>query len=77
MANCRIISSICLAIGRYVGCFRHIMTKGPLSLSNSTLSVLKTLSAMIKAARLEHEPGYAVLPVKDKNRMTAAGYGKN
>ena len=37
------------------------MPKEPLPLSSSTLSVLKTLGAMIKAARLEHGMSQAEL----------------
>ena len=39
----------------------HIMKKEPLPLSSSTLSVLKTLGAMIKAARLERGMSQAEL----------------
>lgn len=40
---------------------KHIMTKEPLPLSSSTLSVLNTLGAMIKAARLERGMSQAEL----------------
>ena len=40
---------------------KHIMTNKPLPLSSSTLSVLKTLGAMIKAARLERGMSQAQL----------------
>jgi len=40
---------------------KHIMTKQPLPLSSSTLSVLNTLGTMIKAARLERGMSQAEL----------------
>ena len=40
---------------------KHVMTKEPLPLSSSTLSVLNTLGAMIKAARLERGMSQAEL----------------
>ena len=40
---------------------KHFMTKEPLPLSSSTLSVLNTLGAMIKAARLERGMSQAEL----------------
>ncbi len=52
-----ILYNICI----YVDFKKHIMTKQPLSLSSSTLNVLKTLGAMIKAARLEHGMSQAEL----------------
>ena len=52
-----ILHNICI----YVDLNAHIMTKQPIPLSSSTLSVLKTLGAMIKAARLERSMSQAEL----------------
>jgi DNA-binding XRE family transcriptional regulator len=52
-----ILYTICI----YVDFSKHIMTRQPLPLSSSTLSVLKTLGAMIKAARLERGMSQAEL----------------
>ena len=53
--------TILLTIKLSVVYSKHIMTKQPLPLSSSTLSVLNTLGAMIKAARLERGMSQAEL----------------